>query len=317
MAMSAVARERVFALRREIARIEGVLPERLETPDQPLPKDDGEAGIVLRRAGIPGTVAAFLRTGVKRLDAALGGGLPYAGLTEIHCRETRDGGAAAGFTLALARLAGKGQTAMAPLLWIGVADIFHEAGAPYAPGVLQRFGLSADSLLFSEVHKLEDALWVVEEAAGLTSLSAVILEIRGHARKLDLTATRRLHRRTQAAERPLYLMRQAAECEPTAAPVRLVVSPAPAAERRMLSGTLAGSIGPPAFTVNIAKSRLAIPAQFTLEWNADERAFHERRTNGRLCADGAQDHGSVVSASVDRSDLATEAGQVVALKGAA
>ena len=317
MATSAVARETVFALRRELARIEGVLPERLETPDQPLPEDDGEAGIVLRRAGVPGTATAFLRTGVNRFDAALGGGLPYAGLTEIHGRETRDAGAAAGFVLALARLACKGRAAMAPLLWIGVADIFHEAGAPYAPGLLQRFGISADSLLFSEVRKLEDALWVAEEAAGLASLSAVILEIRGHARKLDLTATRRLHRRAQVAGRPLYLMRQAAGYEPTAAPVRLVVSPAQAAERRMLSGALAGSIGPPAFTVDIARSRLAIPARFTLEWNADERAFHERRPDGQSCAYGTQDHGAVVSASADRADLAAEAGQVVALKGAA
>ena len=32
MAMTAVARETVFALRRQIAKIEGTLPERLEAP---------------------------------------------------------------------------------------------------------------------------------------------------------------------------------------------------------------------------------------------------------------------------------------------
>ncbi|TIT72064.1 MAG: hypothetical protein E5W57_30520, partial [Mesorhizobium sp.] len=75
------------------------------------------------------------------------------------------------------------------------------------------------------------------------------------------------------------LLRQAGEAEPTAAPVRLIVSAAPAAARRTVAGPLAGSIGRPAFTVDIGKSRKALPGQFTLEWNPDEHAFAERTEN--------------------------------------
>lgn len=310
MATSAVARETVFALRREIARIEGTLPERLGPPAG----DGAEAGVVLRRGVVAERASGLLRTGAQGLDAVLGGGLPRAALTEIHGRETRDAGAVAGFALALAALALKEAVAKAPLLWVSAGEAFCEAGAPYAPGILHRFGIAPENLLVAESRRLEDALWVAEEAAALTALSAVLLEVRGPSRRLDLTATRRLHRRAQAAHRPLYLLRHAGLPEPTAAPVRLVVAPAPAGERRVLSGALAGSIGPPAFTVAVSRSRIGMPATFTLEWNRDECAFDERRSSS---ADGAQDHGAVVPTPADRAHPAREAGAVLALRGAA
>jgi protein ImuA len=161
------------------------------------------------------------------------------------------------------------------LLWIGTSEIFREAGQPYAPGLAARFGVPAESLLIAEAEKLADALWIGEEAARLDSFKAILLEIRGSPHRLDLTATRRLHRRALISGLPFFLIRAAGEPEPTAAPVRLIVAAAPAAPRVTLAGPLAGSIGPPAFHVTISKSRTSIPATFTLEWNDD--AFCERR----------------------------------------
>lgn len=306
MAMSAVARETVFALRRQIAKIEGTLPERLEAPSAPgaipgkarsgfssgiagkqIPADAAGSGIapeitpditIVRRGLAVASPDAFLHTGVERLDTALGGGLPKAALSEIHGLETRDAGAVAGFGLSLVSLILKEKQGL-PILWIGTAEIFHEAGLPYARGLHTLFGIAPEQLLFSEAPKLLDALWVAEEAARMTAFAAVILEIRGNPRRLDLTATRRLHARAQTAGRPVLLLRQAGEAEPTAAPVRLIVSAAPAAARRTVAGPLAGSIGRPAFTVDIGKSRTALPGQFTLEWNPDEHAFAERTEN--------------------------------------
>lgn len=305
MATSAVARETVFALRREIARIENRLAERLEVPSA----DADGSGIVLRHGGKP-AAGAVLPTGAGTLDAALDGGLPLAALTEIHGRQTRDAGAVAGFALALAAMARKPATA--PLLWIATGETLSEAGRPYAPG-LHRFGIEAEALLLAETRRIEDALWVAEEAAGLSRLSAVLLEVRGIARKLDLTATRRLHRRAQASARPFFLLRQAGQPEPTAAPVRLVVSPAPAGERRLFSRTLEGSIGPPAFTVEVGRSRTAMPATAVVEWNEDERAFHERPP----AAGWTADPGRVVSVSGERPHPAGEAGRILAVRGAA
>src|SRR5690606_8968512 len=147
-------------------------------------------------------------------------------------------GAVAGFALGLASLELKQSRQPAPLLWVAVGEALSEGGVPYAPGLLHRFGIAPRRLLLAGARRLEDARWVAEEAAALTALSAVVLEVRGSPRKLDLTATRRLYHRARAAARPFYLLRQAGLPEPTAAPVRLVVLPAPAGERHTLSGRL-------------------------------------------------------------------------------
>ena len=89
MATGAVARETIVALRRQIARIEGTLPERLEAPGAAF----GADAPVIRRDGV---ADSLLRTGIGPLDAILGGGLPKAALTEIHGAGTRDAGAVVG-----------------------------------------------------------------------------------------------------------------------------------------------------------------------------------------------------------------------------
>ncbi|PZV38651.1 ImuA family protein [Mesorhizobium kowhaii] len=319
MAMTAVARETVFALRRQIAKIEGTLPERLQAPVAATP----DAGVspntdltIIRRgiaAALPDT---FLPTGVERLDTALSGGLPKAALSEIHGTETRDAGAVAGFALSLASLILK-QTQGLPVLWIGTSEIFREAGFPYARGLHASFGIEPEQLLFSEAPRLVDALWIAEEAAKMTALAAVILEIRGNPQRLDLTATRRLHARAQSAGRPVFLLRQAAGPEPTAAPVRLIVASAPAVPRHTIAGPLAGSIGRPAFTITIGKSRTALPGQFTLEWNPDERAFDERWGDERWGEERrgeerAKNPVPVVSLSGSGKDPAAASGAVLA-----
>ncbi|MDF3152692.1 hypothetical protein P3C58_11935 [Mesorhizobium sp. XAP10] len=314
MAMTAVARETVFALRRQIAKIEGTLPERLAAPAAAPFDADVNTDLTIVRRGIAAALPdAFLPIGVGRLDAALSGGLPKAALSEIHGLETRDAGAVAGFALSLTSLILK-QTPGLPVLWIGTSEIFREAGFPYARGLHASFGIEPEQLLFSEAPRLVDALWVAEEAARMTALAAVILEIRGNPQRLDLTATRRLHARAQAAGRPVFLLRQAAGPEPTAAPVRLIVASAPAVPRDTIAGPLAGSIGRPAFTLTIGKSRTALPGQFTLEWNPDERAFDERAGDERAgeARDRAKNPVPVVSLSGGGKDPAPASGAVLA-----
>ena len=259
MATNAATQGTVFALRHKIAKIEGRLAERLEQRG-----DACGAEVVLRQDGIAAAaVDSLLQTGIEDLDKALGGGLPKAALTEIHgaadarrrsCRRLRAGACQPDAEAARAtapRCCGSARRRS-----------FARRPFPMRPGLHQRFGIAPEELLLSEAPKLADALWIAEEAARLTTLSAVLLELRGNPQGLDLTATRRLHRRAQAAGRPVFLLRQAAQAEPTAAPVRLIVSPAPAGLRQTAAGALARSIGPPGFAVSIGKSRTALPGQF-------------------------------------------------------
>lgn len=296
MAEKALARGSLAALRHQIARIEG---RPAETFDDAADAD----AVVLRHAG---RVAAGLTpTGVAALDRALGGGLPVAALTELHGAETRDAGAVAGFALALACRVLGARGDGRPLLWIGTGDVFREAGFPYAPGLARETGIDAARLLFARAERLADALWIAEEAARLPALAAVVLELRGLDGRLDLTATRRLHRRAIEAGRPVLLLRHAGEPEPTAAPVRLVVAAAAAAPRTLHGGVPAGAPGRPAFTVAVGKSPAARLACLTLEWNADERAFAQR---------GSEDPVAVVSLPAGRAHPAPAAGTVVAFR---
>ena len=311
MARMAMAQEKVFALRREIARIEGTLPERLA-----MPATAGGEAPVLRHYGRPEAVSsAVVKTGVLPLDAALGGGLMRAALTEIAGRETRDSGIVSGFALALAAIVsrnGSGEPSARPILWVCLADVLAEAGFPYLPGLEQFFGVVPGKLFLARARRLEDALWTAEEAARLGGFSATVLELRGNPARLDLTATRRLHHRAREAGRPVFLVRHSAAPEPTAAPTRFLASPAPSPLRETLAGPLPRSIGPPAFTVTLSKSRTGRNGTFVLDWNPHDLAFQERRPfgeRGSVQESGrrVQDSGDLVAASFHGPDPAPAA----------
>lgn len=301
MAQGAVMRDVVCVLRREIARIEGRLAETFD--------ESAEAGetVLRRRNGAP-LGGSTLSTGALALDRALGGGLPADALTEIHAAQARDAGCLTGFMLCLAtRLAGSG-----PVLWAAAADACRETGRPYPPGMAE-LSLACDRLLLVETGRAADLLWIAEEAAGLKGLAAVVVEMRGNPRGLDLTATRRLHRRAQEAGRPVFLLRQACRAGPTAAPARLAVGPAPAARLRVFDGYVPGSIGPPAFAVRVTKSRALPRDPLVLEWNPDAERFAERSVE----RPAAEDPRALVPPSSDGPHPAAKTGAVVAIGSAA
>ena len=208
-----------------------------------------------------------LRRGARRRPAAGGAHRdPWHG--DARCRRRRrlcPGAGAARFA-----------RADLPLLWIGTSEVFREAGLPYAAGASRAFRHRCPKACSPRRRRSSPThCGSPRRRRGFRHLSAVLVEMRGSPQRLDLTATRRLHRRALIAGRPVFLIREAADAEPTAAPVRLVVSPAPAAERQTLAGPLAGSIGPPAFSVSISKSRTALSAAFILEWNSHDSLFRK------------------------------------------
>jgi protein ImuA len=310
MAQYATAQETLSSLRHEIARIEGRLAETLDLPAARRGEasvEPSDAAMLVRRNGLP--EASLLPIGVEALDGPLGGGLPRAALIEIHGAQMHDAGAASGFALGMASLVVKQAEEPVPLLWIAADGMLAEAGGLYASGILGRYGIASDRLILSSARRIEDALWVAEEAAALAALSVVVLEVGPAPRKLDLTATRRLHRRAQIAGRPLFLLRHSGRPEPTAAPVRLQVAAAPAGERPMPCGTLAGSIGPPAVTVTISRSPNHMPASATLEWSDDARIWRHRKIAD---AERPPDSGPLAAPSADGPHIAPALGTVVA-----
>lgn len=256
------------ALRRQIARIEGVLAEPLADLLAPAQDAGGSAGapphggIILRRR-----LQGRLPSGAAAFDAALGGGLPLAALTEITGAAFSAAGPAFALGLCLRLLSPE-----RPLLWLLTREAAGEAGRPYLPGMTQAFGLAPQALLYAEAARLADLLWIAEEAAAAPGFGAVIVEV--GAGRLDLTATRRLHGRARTAGHPVFLVRHGGG--PSAAPVRLAIASAAAAPRQTLAGAWPQGIGNPVFTVAIAKAPAAPEAEFHLEWTLHDRHFHDR-----------------------------------------
>lgn len=316
----ATALASLASLRRQIASIEQAAPARATGAAGWSGEGDAER-------------ATRLATGIEAFDRETGG-IALAALTEVHARQARDAGLAAGFAACLLSLSGAPSfLSRDPVLWIGAPGTFAEVGVPHGRGLFS-FGLAPERLLTVEPRTLADALWVAEEAARTRGLAATVLDMRGNARVFGLRETRRLARRAQASGRPVLLLRQSAEIEASAAPLRLVIEAAPSAPAMVLAGTaharaVPGGIGPPGFAVTIEKNK-AGPAGRThcMHWNSHERIFFTERTGGRrerFAAEtatgtvvgfpgGAAHPGTEFSLSGDRPDRARPSRQGMAAR---
>ncbi|WP_294642839.1 hypothetical protein [uncultured Aureimonas sp.] len=278
------------ALRQAIGRIEGA-PFARGVPDGEDEKPNNDDRLAL---------------GAPAFDAALGGGLPRAGLLEARTLAMRDGGAGVGFALALGiRL---GASARRPLLWIAAADALAEGGMPYREG-LAHFGLDPDALVVVRARRIVDAAWAGEEAARSGAAALVVVELRGNPALLGLEGTRRLHTRAREAGGAVMLLRQGGEPEATAAPVRVLVEPVRAAPVPGLESL--PLIGCPRFSLSLEKARGLPPRTLCLEWDPHDRRFldHDplRRAAGRI-------PGASADAAAQRPDPTRGTGAIVALR---
>jgi protein ImuA len=311
MAQPAVTRERLFALRETIAKLEG-------KPAPALAAAESQALAEQNFVGEGGENALRLPLGISALDEAMEGGMPLDGLTEVRTHLLRNAGASSGFVLALASMLQRqdeeNQRASLPILWISDTVSCLEAGRPYAVGI-RDLGLKPELFLHASPRKLEDALWLAETAVESGVFPATILEVRGNPKHFGLTESRRLNLRAKASKRPLFLLRQAGEEEASSAFFRFLAEPAPAQARFLPDGSmLGGSIGNPVFRLTLEKSRNPAPLSLFLEWNPHDRRFFPVRQSAdtRFPDDRATHSGAQFPASCDRQDCQKEMGTFLA-----
>lgn len=200
--------------------------------------------------------------GVEPLDRMLGGGLSRTALHEIRSAGA-DAPAAFGFALALAaRLSPPPR----PILHVTLPHVEGEWGRPYGPG-LATFGLDPGRILFVKANRPSDALWACEEGLGCGALGAVVLEIEGDARALDLTATRRLSLRASRHGVPAILVRPGAGEETSAAITRWRVRPAPGLSESVFA------LSPPAWRLDLERNRAGRGGVWSLSWRPDVQSF--------------------------------------------
>src|SRR3981189_1702174 len=148
-------------------------------------------------------------------DATLQGGLALGAMHEVFAEAGRQSAAATGF---VAGLAG-GAAARRPMVWVRQDFTEIESGALSMSG-LAEFGLDPRLLVTVCAADVDTALRTAADAFACDALGAVVLEVWGEARQLDLVASRKLTLAAQASGVTGLLLRLGAGRQPPTAETR-------------------------------------------------------------------------------------------------
>src|SRR6266481_1689693 len=177
-------------------------------------------------------------------DATLRGGLALAAVHEVFC-EGHQSAAATGF---IAGLAGR-VAPRRPLVWVRQDFTEIESGALSMSG-LAELGLDPRLLVTVRAVDVDTALRTAADALACEALGAVVLEVWGEARQLDLVASRKLTLAAQTSGVTCFLLRVAAEPQPSTAETRWIVRAAHSPPAANWSAW-----GAPVFDVELVRNR--------------------------------------------------------------
>jgi protein ImuA len=171
------------------------------------------------------------------------------------------------------------------LLWIRQDFSALEFGELSATGFLE-FGIDPARLLLLCVGDASDALRAANDALSCAALGAIVIEIPGRPKILDLRASRRLTLASAQKTVTAFLLRFNAEPEASTAETRWLV-------RAGVSPPQAENWGHPVFEAGLVRNRHGRTGKWGMEWSCDDGLFKEA------------DRGAVVSAPADRPAATT------------
>jgi protein ImuA len=197
-------------------------------------------------------------------DAALRGGLALAAVHEVFA-EGHQSAAATGF---IASLAGR-VAPRRPLVWVRQDFSEIELGALSMSGWAE-LGLDPRCVVSVRAADAEAALRTAADALACDAVGAVVLEVWGEVRQLDLVASRKLTLAAQASGVTGLLLRVAAQQKPSTAETRWIVRAAhspPSAD--------GSAWGAPVFDAELVRNRHGPLGRWIMEWKCDECLFAE------------------------------------------
>lgn len=209
--------------------------------------------------------AGLFTLGFHALDEAIGGGLRRAVLHDLVATSLGDAPALTGFAAGLAQRVAETRS----IVWARQDDVELEAGR-LDPHGLAGFGLDPGGIVLVRAREPAGVLRAGAEAVRCGAVGAVLIELRGEPKALDLTATRRLSLAAARSGVTVFLVHVLARPGPNAASTRWHVAAAPSAPLE------ANAPGGPAFRVTLLRHRAGCPEQsWSVEWDRDGRRFRE------------------------------------------
>src|SRR6266850_3867316 len=201
-------------------------------------------------------------------DAILHGGLAVAAVHEVFS-EGHQSAAATGF---VAGLAGR-VSPRRPLVWVRQDFSEIESGALSMSGLCE-LGLDPRLLVTVRAPDTDAALRTAADALACDALGAVVLEVWGQARQLDLVASRKLTLAAAASGVTALLLRMAAEPRPSTAETRWIVRAAHSPPSAPLMPAVPWTAwGAPVFDAQLVRNRHGPVGRWIMEWKCDEYLF--------------------------------------------
>ncbi|NIK88420.1 hypothetical protein FHS83_001738 [Rhizomicrobium palustre] len=215
-----------------------------------------------------------VRLGPARLDDVLGGGLKCGALHEIFAAPSHET-AASGFAAGLAgRIGG-------PVFWIAQEYSLLEHGGLAATGFTE-LGLPPDRLYLLRAPDVTGVLRAGLEAMSCPALGAVVLEVTGDSKLLDLVAYRKLTLAAAESRVTVLLLRFGSRPSLGVAETRWRIRSLPSGENTEVWGA-------PVLEAELQRNRAGRGGCWSIEWSCDDGLFR------------AANPGAVVSEAGDRS----------------
>jgi protein ImuA len=215
----------------------------------------------LARYGLP-PERTPVATGHPQADAVLGGGLRPGSLHEVFAK----GWSAGGFAVLLALLA----AGRKPLFWVRPDYEAMEYGA-VSPNGIAELGGNPQRLILIRTCNAADALSAANDILACPHVGALLLEIEGMPKCLDLVASRRLSLVAGESGVTVFLLRNGARPEPSAALTRWQAASVP-------SHAHDDDWGNPIFDAHLTRHRLGGLGNFLMQWNPEHVCFETADT---------------------------------------
>lgn len=209
--------------------------------------------------------------GFKPLEHAFPNAVfPTGAVHEFLSSAPEDAAATSGF---VAALLGRLMQQSGTCLWLSSSRIL------FTPA-LEAFGIEPHRIIFIDVKRQMDALWVMEEALKCERLTAVVGEIK----EVNLTASRRLQLAVEQSKVTGFILRhQPSSLTPIASVSRWKITSVPSHLEDGMPG-----VGFPRWNVELLKVRNGKPGSWEIEWSAGR--FHSvSQTDHRIISMPSQD----------------------------
>lgn len=193
----------------------------------------------------------------EAVDGVLGGGMRPGALHEVFAH----GWGGGGFGVLLAMLAAGTRT----LFWVRSDYAAMEYGGLSPSGFLE-LGGDPRRLVVVRTRNPADALSAAGDILACPHVGALLLELEGDPKCLDLVASRRLVLAAEESGVTAVMLRPGGTPEPSAALTRWEATSAP-------SSPADDDWGAPVFDVQLVRHRVGGLGRFLLKWNLERRAF--------------------------------------------